>query len=102
MFGGLIFLIVIIIIGSTLGGFVFLLMGYVLSQLGFLGITAFEGAIVCVCSCALGILVLWKNMSIPPWQVYDDAEEEDDEEDELWVQVPQRQRSRRSKRRRRR
>jgi hypothetical protein len=48
MFRGFIFLFILFIVGSALGGLVFLLIGVLLSRIDFFGVTPFEGAIVCV------------------------------------------------------
>ena len=48
MFRGFIVLIAVLSLGSGLGGFVFLRLGFLLSRIAFLSITPFEGAIVCV------------------------------------------------------
>ena len=99
MFRSLMMIFTVFIIVSTLGGLAFLLVGVLLSQIDFLGITPFQGAIICVGTSVIVVFFFWATASVPSFLTIDD-EDEDEDEEEL-VHVPQQRRKSPSQRRRR-
>ena len=97
MFRSLMTIVAVFIVVSALGGFAFLLIGALLSRIDFLGITPFQGAIICVGTSVIVVFFFWATTSIPSFLTIDDEEENEEELEH----VPQQRRKGPSQRRRR-